>query len=52
MSLDILQEKIRKMKNPSMLELALPLCDLPPQFEQTAAGYGAFCRELMAALKK
>lgn len=51
MSLDILQEKIRKMKNPSMLELALPLCDLPPQFEQTAAGYGAFCRELMAALK-
>ena len=51
MSVDILQEKIRKMKNPSMLELALPLCDLPPQFEQTAAGYGAFCRELMDGLK-
>lgn len=51
MSVDILQEKIRKMKNPSMLELAMPLTDLPPQFPQTAAGYGAFCRELLAGLK-
>jgi len=51
MSVDILQEKIRKMKNPSMLELAMPLSDLPPQFEQTAAGYGAFCRKLMDGLK-
>ena len=51
MSIDILQEKIRKMKNPSMLELALPLCDLPPQFSQDAAGYGAFCRELLRGLK-
>ena len=51
MSVDILQEKIRKMKNPSMLELALPLCDLPPQFSQDAAGYGAFCRELLRGLK-
>ena len=51
MSVDILQEKIRKMKNPSMLELALPLSDLPPQYEQTAAGYGAFCRELLEGLK-
>ena len=51
MSVDILQEKIRKMKNPSMLELAMPLSDLPPQFSQTAAGYGAFCRELLAGLK-
>lgn len=51
MSVDILQEKIRKMKNPSMLELAMPLCDLPPQFEQTAQGYGAFCRDLLEGLK-
>ena len=51
MSIDLLQEKIRKMKNPSMLELAMPLCDLPPRFEQTAAGYGSFCRELLAGLK-
>ena len=32
MSVDVLQEKIRKMKNPSVLELAMLLCDLPPQF--------------------
>ena len=51
MSVDILQERIRKMKNPSMLELALPLCDLPPQFEKTGEGYGAFCRQLLDVLK-
>lgn len=51
MSVDILQEKIRKMKNPSMLELAMPLSDLPPQFPLNAAGYGTFCRELLDGLK-
>ena len=51
MSLDILQEKIRKMKNPSMLELALPLCDLPPRFEPGAAGYGDFCCCLLEGMK-
>ena len=51
MSVDILQEKIRKMKNPSILELALPLADLPPQFAPTAEGYGMFCRELLDGLK-
>ena len=51
MSVDVLQEKIRKLKNPSMMELAIPLSDLPPQFEQNAAGYGAFCRELLEGLK-
>ena len=51
MSVDVLQEKIRKTKNPSMLELLMPLHDLPPQFEKTAAGYGAFCKELLTGLK-
>lgn len=51
MSVDILQEKIRKMKNPSMLELAMPVCDLPPQFSADAAGYGAFCRCVLEGLK-
>ena len=51
MSVDILQEKIRKMKNPSMLELALPLCDLPPQFDRSPEGYGDFCRGLLEGLK-
>ena len=52
MAVDILQEKIRKMKNPSILELAMPLGDLPPQFPQDAAGYGIFCRELLDGLKE
>lgn len=51
MAVDILQEKIRKTKNPSMLELGLSLSELPPQFEKSAAGYGLFCRELMEGLK-
>lgn len=51
MSIDILQEKIRKSKNPSMVELMLPLTDLPPRFSPDARGYGSFCRELLAGLK-
>ena len=51
MSVDILQEKVRKTKNPSMVELMLPIGDLPPQFARDAAGYGAFCREILAGLK-
>lgn len=34
-----------------MLELGLSLSDLPPQFEKNAAGYGAFCRELLEGMK-
>lgn len=51
MSVDILQEKIRKTKNPSVLELIVPVSDLPPQFSQNAEGYASFCRELMEHLK-
>ena len=51
MSIDKLQEKVRKGKNPSMLELALPLSQMPPRFPRDAAGYGAFCRELLEGLK-
>lgn len=51
MSIDILQEKIRKTKNPSVLELALNVSDLPPQFTQNAEGYASFCRELMEAMQ-
>lgn len=51
MSVDILQEKIRKTKNPTMLELAMPIGDLPPQFSRDASGYGTFCRELLGELK-
>lgn len=51
MSIDVLQEKIRKTKNPSVLELAMAVSDLPPQFSQNAEGYAAFCRELMEHMK-
>ena len=51
MAVDILQEKIRKTKNPSMLEFGLSLSELPTQFEKDAAGYGLFCRELMEGMK-
>lgn len=55
MSVDILQEKVRKTKNPSMLELALSVSDLPPHIlaasASPAAAYGNFCRELLEYLK-
>ena len=51
MAVDMLQERIRKLKNPSVLELALPLCDLPPHFSGDASGYGVFCREIMCGMK-
>lgn len=55
MSIDVLQEKIRKLKNPSMIDLALKISDLPPHLlaeEGSApAAYGRFCRELLTALK-
>ena len=51
MSVDILQEKIRKTKNPTMLEICPAFDELPERFEHTAAGYAAYARELLAALK-
>ena len=55
MAIDVLQEKIRKTKNPSVLELALAVPDLPPHLleEEGSAGkaYARFCRELLAHLK-
>ena len=55
MSIDVLQEKIRKMKNPSMIDLTLPAAELPPHLLQEegskAKAYGRFCRELVERLK-
>ncbi len=55
MSVDVLQDKIRKLKNPTMVELAPVPKELPHQV-LAAAPDGAsacclFCRELLAALK-
>ena len=55
MAIDVLQEKIRKLKNPAMVDLALKTSDLPPHLLEeegsAAAAYGRFCRELLTALK-
>ena len=55
MSIDVLQEKVRKLINPSMVDLALNLADLPPHLlseeGSRAKAYGRFCRELIAGLK-
>lgn len=55
MSIDILQDKIRKLKNPTVLDLGLPVGELPAHLmeEEGSAGaaYGRFCRELLTALK-
>lgn len=55
MSVDILQEKIRKTKNPSVLELGLSVSALPPHILEEegnpAVACNRFCRELLTALK-
>lgn len=55
MSLDILQDKIRKMKNPSVVDMSACKTDIPAHlFEQEGTfikAYGRFCTELLLALK-
>ena len=55
MSIDVLQDKIRKLKNPSMVDLALAAADLPnvlvEQEGSAAKAYGRFCLELLENLK-
>lgn len=55
MSIDVLQEKIRKQKNPSMVSLELPLEDLPPHMQAetqgAASAYGTFCTAMLEGLK-
>lgn len=53
MSIDVLQTRIRKMKNPAMVNLTVNPAELPPHLLENgmAAGYEIFCRELLQALK-
>lgn len=55
MSIDVLQEKIRKTKNPTMVNLAVKRQDLPPRLLEEAGGaaaaYARFCREILDAVK-
>ncbi len=56
MSVDILQEKIRKRKNPTMLELGMDISDIPPHILEEAgdpvSAYGRYCRELLEGLRE
>ena len=55
MSIDYLQDKIRKTKNPSMISLELPVSALPPhilaQTETKAEAYAVFFDVLLTGLK-
>jgi len=55
MSMDLLHEKIRKTKNPSMIDFGVKADSIPPhllaQEGSLPAAYGRFCRELMDTLQ-
>ena len=55
MSIDVLQEKIRKTKSPVMLELAASAADFPEHMLSEASSeadaYGRVCKELLQAMK-
>ena len=55
MSIDVLQDKIRKMKNPSAVDLTLIAADVPAHLlaEEGNApkAYGRLCREILEKLK-
>lgn len=56
MSVDTLQEKIRKLKNPTMLELCFRMDDIPEHILQEegsgAKAFTRYARELLAGLKE
>lgn len=55
MSIDVLQDKIRKTKNPSIIDLTLMGADIPAHLlaeeESVPKGYSRFCCELLEKLK-
>lgn len=55
MSIDLLHEKVRKLKNPSMVDFGIKAECLPPHIiEEEGAflpAYARFCREIMGQLK-
>ncbi len=55
MSIDLLQEKIRKLKNPAVVDFFVLPEHIPPHLKENAdpvAAYVRFCRELMEGLKE
>ncbi len=55
MSIDVLHSKIRKLKNPSVIDFSVKKDAIPAHLLEEEgselAAYGRFCRELMAELK-
>ena len=55
MSIDVLHNKIRKLKNPSVIDFGVKADSIPPHLLEEegnlCAAYGRFCRELMQGLK-
>ncbi len=55
MSMDVLKNKIRKLRNPSALTIAPTLDTLPPacltEYETPVRGMGEYCRKALEALK-
>jgi orotidine-5'-phosphate decarboxylase len=55
-SIDKLQEKIRKLKNPSMVDFSIPFDCIPDSVKEqesnNVAAYARFCRELLVGLKE
>ena len=55
MSIDKLQEKIRKLKNPSMVDISLEIERIPPHLLEEEhsefLAYERFGRELLTGLK-
>ena len=50
MSVDVLQEKIRKLKNPTMLQLSCNPMEVPLEFLQTAGSQAEACGAYLEAL--
>ncbi len=54
MAIDLLQSKIRKLKNPSVVGFSLDAALVPPELKEgrtLCEAYALFCGELLAALK-
>ena len=51
MAIDVLQDKIRKQKNPSALCFSLDISVIPPMLEKTVLGCGKYYTELLEALR-
>ncbi len=53
MSIDKLHERIRRMKNPSMLDLTVSAAEIPGHIQQGSPveNYACFCQELLDGLK-